>query len=109
MTLGNYQIFLRFMKQLESSGHSSLRRMPKEMCKDTKLGWRVFQLDVKSTFLNDYLEENVCVEQPTSFTIKGQEKKVLKLKKMLYDLKQVPRTCNNRIDKELYTEGVGEI
>ncbi|RDY07501.1 hypothetical protein CR513_08379, partial [Mucuna pruriens] len=48
-----------------------------------QMGWRIFQLDVKSAFLNDYLEENVYIEQPMSFAIKGQEKKVLKLKKVL--------------------------
>ncbi|RDX98981.1 hypothetical protein CR513_18035, partial [Mucuna pruriens] len=42
--------------------------------------------------------ENVYVEQPMGFAIKGQEK-VLKLKKALYGLKQAPRAWNSRIDK----------
>ncbi|RDX85273.1 hypothetical protein CR513_33547, partial [Mucuna pruriens] len=38
ITLRSYQIFLRIMKQLESSGCSRLRRMPEERWKDTKQG-----------------------------------------------------------------------
>ncbi|RDX99339.1 hypothetical protein CR513_17616, partial [Mucuna pruriens] len=64
-----------------------------------QMGWRIFQLDVKSAFLNGYLEEIVYVEQPMGFAIKGQEEKVLKLKKALYGLKQAPRVWNSRIDK----------
>ncbi|RDX70427.1 hypothetical protein CR513_50318, partial [Mucuna pruriens] len=64
-----------------------------------QMGWRIFQLDVKSTFLNGYLDENVYVEQPMDFSIKGQEEKVLKLKKVLYGLKQAPRAWNCHIDK----------
>ncbi|RDX79427.1 hypothetical protein CR513_40153, partial [Mucuna pruriens] len=52
-----------------------------------QMGWRIFQLDIKSTFLNGYLEENVYVEQSMSYVIKGQEEKVLKLKKALFGLK----------------------
>ncbi|RDX96220.1 hypothetical protein CR513_21151, partial [Mucuna pruriens] len=33
----------------------------------TQMGWRIFQLDVKLAFLNDYLDENVYVEQPMGF------------------------------------------
>ncbi|RDX68458.1 hypothetical protein CR513_52556, partial [Mucuna pruriens] len=63
------------------------------------MGWRIFQLDVKSAFLNGYLEKNVYVEQPMSVVIKEQKEKVLKLKKVLYGLKQAPRGCYNHIDK----------
>jgi hypothetical protein len=43
--------------------------------------WSVYQLDVKSSFLNGILEEDVYVDQPLGFQIKGQEHKVYKLKK----------------------------
>ncbi|RDX98957.1 Copia protein, partial [Mucuna pruriens] len=69
------------------------------------MGWRIFQLDVKSTSLNVYHEENDYVEQPMGFAIKGQEKKVLKLKKALYDLKQALRAWNSRIDKYFQENG----
>ena len=56
-------------------------------------------MDVKSAFLNGVLEEEAYIEQPLGYEVKGQEDKVLKLKKSLYGLKQAPRAWNNRIDK----------
>ena len=50
-------------------------------------GWKVYHLDVKFAFLNGYLQEEICVEQPEGFQVKGQEEKVYKLKKALYGLK----------------------
>ena len=53
--------------------------------------WKVYQMDVKSTFLNGVLKEEVYVEKPPRYEIEGQEHKVCKLKKALYGLKQAPR------------------
>jgi len=53
--------------------------------------WKMYQLDVKSTFLNRELDEDVYVEQPLGYEKKGEEYKVFKLKKALYGLKQAPR------------------
>ncbi|KAM2853416.1 hypothetical protein FF1_024006 [Malus domestica] len=61
--------------------------------------WKIQQMDVKSTFLNGVLEEEVYIQQPLGYEIKEHEVKVLKLKKALYGLKQEPRAWNNRIDK----------
>jgi Reverse transcriptase (RNA-dependent DNA polymerase) len=61
-------------------------------------GWKLHQLDVKSAFLNGVLEEEVYVEQPEGFIVKEAEKKVYRLKKTLYGLKQVPRVWNTQID-----------
>jgi hypothetical protein len=54
--------------------------------------WSVYQMDVKSTFLNRHLEENMYVEQPQGYEVRGQEDKVYRLKKELYGLKQTPRS-----------------
>ena len=60
--------------------------------------WPIFQMDVKSAFLNGMLEKEVYLEQPPGYVKIGEEKKVLKLKKTLYELKQAPRAWNTRID-----------
>ncbi|TYK18362.1 Retrovirus-related Pol polyprotein from transposon TNT 1-94 [Cucumis melo var. makuwa] len=67
--------------------------------------WKIFQMDVKSAFLNGYLEEEVYLEQPPGYSVKGQEDKVLKLKKALYGLKQAPRMWNSRINKYFLDNG----
>ena len=60
--------------------------------------WKVYQLDVKSAFLNGFLKEEIYVEQPDGFKVQGKEDKVYKLKKALYGLKQAPRAWYDRID-----------
>jgi hypothetical protein len=62
-------------------------------------------MDVKSTFLNGYLQEEVYVEQPVSFIVAGKEHKVLKLRKALYGLHQVSRAWNAKLDDTLLSLG----
>ncbi|OMO51785.1 Integrase, catalytic core [Corchorus capsularis] len=61
--------------------------------------WRIHQMDVKSAFLNGNLQEEIYVEQPEGFLVKGSEEKVYLLKKALYGLKQAPRACSVLVEK----------
>ena len=49
--------------------------------------WKIFQLDVKSAFLNGTLDNDIYIEQPPGFVKSGYEQHVCKLKKALYGLK----------------------
>ncbi|KAK6160443.1 hypothetical protein DH2020_003824 [Rehmannia glutinosa] len=59
-------------------------------------------MDMKSEFFNGLLEEEVYVEQPPGFEQKTIGDKVYKLKKALYDLKQVPRDGESIIQVQIY-------
>ncbi|KAE8684274.1 hypothetical protein F3Y22_tig00111146pilonHSYRG00032 [Hibiscus syriacus] len=70
-----------------------------------KAGIDYDEMDVKSVFLNGVLEEELYIQQPSGYEVKGHEDKVLKLKKALYGLKQAPRAWNSRIDKYFQENG----
>nr|GEV94997.1 integrase, catalytic region, zinc finger, CCHC-type, peptidase aspartic, catalytic [Tanacetum cinerariifolium] len=55
----------------------------------------VYQMDVKTTFLNGNLREEVYVSQPDGFVDQDNPNHVYKLKKALYGLKQAPRACTS--------------
>ncbi|KAK6146446.1 hypothetical protein DH2020_020315 [Rehmannia glutinosa] len=65
----------------------------------------VYQMDVKSAFLNGLLEEEVYVEQPPGFEQKTLGDKVYKLKKALYGLKQAPRAWYDTLSQFLTENG----
>nr|KYP70533.1 Retrovirus-related Pol polyprotein from transposon TNT 1-94 [Cajanus cajan] len=67
--------------------------------------WKVYQLDVKSSFLNGFWLEEIYVEQPQGFVKEAEEDKVYLLKKALYGLKQAPRSWYSRIDDHLLNLG----
>ena len=51
----------------------------------------VTHMDVKTTFFNGELDEKIYMNQPLCFESKGQERKVCKLKRSIYGLKQASR------------------
>ena len=48
------------------------------------LDYEIWQMDVKTAFLNGDLEEEIYMSQPDGFIQKGQEQKVCKLLKSIY-------------------------
>lgn len=54
--------------------------------------FKMYQMDVKSAFLNVELEEEVYIEQPEGFPLTKEGDMVCKLKKELCGLKQAPKT-----------------
>ena len=50
-------------------------------------------MDVKTTFLNGKIEEEVYIEQPEDFVTHGKNTHVCKLKKTLYGLNRLLESC----------------
>jgi hypothetical protein len=69
------------------------------------LGFKLYQMDVKSAFLNVVLQEEVYVEQPKGFQDPHHPHHVYKLKKALYGLKQAPRAWYERLATYLLAKG----
>ena len=63
------------------------------------------QLDVKTTFLRDKLEEQIYMHQPKGFIISRKENHVCLPKKSLYGLKQSPRQWYKRFDTFIIGNG----
>jgi len=64
---------------------------------DVNHGIILYQIDVKSAFLNGVIFEEVCVKQPPGFEDLKHHDYVYKLKKSLYGLKQAPRAWYDRL------------
>nr|GEY97879.1 copia protein [Tanacetum cinerariifolium] len=64
----------------------------------------IFQMDVKTTFLNGILKEEVYVIQPKGFIDADNPTHVFRLKKALYGLKQVPRAWYDLLSKFLLSQ-----
>lgn len=67
--------------------------------------FRLYQMDIKSAFLDGYLNEEVYVEQPKGFIDPNFPNHVYKLKKSLYGLKQDPRAWYERLTEFLINNG----
>ena len=65
----------------------------------------LYQMDVKSDFLNGFINEEVFVEQPSGFESFNFLNHVFKHKKALYGLKQAPRAWYERLSKFLISSG----
>ena len=65
------------------------------------MGWNIHQMNVKTTFMNDTIDEEVYIEQLEGFEINIKAMHVCILKKTLYGLKQALRAWYARIDAYL--------
>ncbi|KAK4384433.1 Retrovirus-related Pol polyprotein from transposon TNT 1-94 [Sesamum angolense] len=54
----------------------------------------IWKMDVKTTFLNSFIVEEIYMDQPDGFTSIGEEQKVCRLQKSIYGLKQASRSWN---------------
>jgi hypothetical protein len=71
----------------------------------THYGFKLYQMDVKSAFLNGPIKEEVYVEQPPGFEDSEYPNHVYKLSKALYGLKQAPRAWYECLRNFLITNG----
>ncbi|KAK5771047.1 hypothetical protein PVK06_047221 [Gossypium arboreum] len=58
-------------------------------------------MDVKTTFLNGDLDEEINMEQPSGFVASSMEDKVCRLKKSLYAFKQAPKQWYEKFYKSI--------
>ena len=63
------------------------------------------QMNVKITFLNGELDEEIYMDQPLGFELKGQERKICKLKRFIYGLKQASRQWNLKFHQVMLKDG----
>ena len=60
---------------------------------------------MKTAFLHGDLKEEIYMDQPKGFKVKGKERMVYKLKKSLYGLKQAPRQWSKKFDSFMVGHG----
>ncbi|GKA12293.1 retrotransposon protein, putative, ty1-copia subclass [Tanacetum coccineum] len=70
--------------------------------------YEIWQMDVKTAFLNGYLNEEVYMEQPEGFVNPKYPNRVCKLKRSIYGLKQASRQWNKRFDDKIKKFGFSQ-
>ncbi|GJS96380.1 retrotransposon protein, putative, ty1-copia subclass [Tanacetum coccineum] len=63
--------------------------------------YEIWQMDVKTVFLYGYLDEDIYMVQPEGFIDPKHQRKVCKLQRFIYGLKQASKSWNKRFDKEI--------
>ncbi|GJR43573.1 putative RNA-directed DNA polymerase [Tanacetum coccineum] len=67
--------------------------------------YEIWQMDVKTAFLNSRLNEDVYMVQPEGFVNPKHTGRVCKLQRSIYGLKQASRSWNKRFDEEIKKYG----
>ncbi|RVW98285.1 Retrovirus-related Pol polyprotein from transposon TNT 1-94 [Vitis vinifera] len=67
--------------------------------------YEIWQMDVKTAFLNGSLDECIYMKQPEGFITNGQEHLLCKLNRSIYGLKQASRSWNTCFDQTIKTFG----
>ena len=67
--------------------------------------FKLYQMDVKSAFLNGPIQELIYVEQPLGFEDPKFPNHIYKLQNALYGLKQAPRACYECLKEFLLKQG----
>ncbi len=70
--------------------------------------YEIWQMDVKTAFLNGYLDEDIYMNQPAGFVSSGEEQSVCKLNRSIYGLKQASRSWNIRFDETVKQFGFSQ-
>ncbi|GJY17286.1 retrovirus-related pol polyprotein from transposon TNT 1-94 [Tanacetum coccineum] len=71
----------------------------------THKSFLIYQMDVKTAFLNGPLKEELYVAQPNGFVDPDHPEKVYRLRKVLYGLKQAPRAWYDELSNFLMSKG----
>ncbi|PWA63339.1 zinc finger, CCHC-type [Artemisia annua] len=70
--------------------------------------YEIWQMDVKTAFLNGRLDEDIYMEQPEGYVNPEFPNRVCKLQRFIYGLKQASRQCNKRFDEEIKKFGFSQ-
>jgi len=70
--------------------------------------YEIWQMDVKTAFLNGNLSEDVYMTQPKGFVDQQNARKVCRLRKSIYGLKQATRSWNLRFDEVVKSFGFSQ-
>ena len=65
----------------------------------------LYQMDVKTSFLNGKLDEEIYMNQSLGLKLKGQENIVFKFKRSIYALKQASRQWNLKFHQAMLKDG----
>ncbi|GJR35090.1 copia-type pol polyprotein [Tanacetum coccineum] len=76
---------------------------------DAHKSFPIYQMDMKTGFLNGPLKEEVYVAQPDEFVDPDHLEKVYRLRKALYGLKQAPRAWYDELSKFLISKGFTKV